>query len=143
MPLEEIKRRFIDEIKLRAYDDEYIDRNEEREILQIAIQQGISVDSARLSLAHVCEHLGYVLESAVITTIKEEVQTAISNDGQMDENEFAGVFENAKRRMRGKKNDREIKKMIVTLMEDLSLNQVKTGWFNSWYTSMKKELGMA
>ena len=42
MSIDDIKKRFVNEIKLRAYDDKYIDKNEEREILQIAIQLGVS-----------------------------------------------------------------------------------------------------
>ena len=45
--------------------------------------------------------------------------------------------------MQGKKNDREIKKMIVELMEDSGNTKVKTGWFSNWYANMKKDLGMA
>ena len=56
MSIEDIKKRFVDEIKLRAYDDKYVDKNEEREILQIAIQQGIGIDSARQALAQCCDH---------------------------------------------------------------------------------------
>ena len=52
MSEDEIKKRFVSEIELRGYDDKYIDRNEEREILQIAIQLGVSIDSARLALVH-------------------------------------------------------------------------------------------
>ena len=51
MTLDEVKKRFVEEVKLRAYDDKYIDKNEEREILQIAIQQGVGVDSGRSALA--------------------------------------------------------------------------------------------
>ena len=56
MSIEAIKKRFVDEIKLRAYDDKYVDKNEEREILQIAIAEGIGIDSARQALGQVCEH---------------------------------------------------------------------------------------
>ena len=45
--------------------------------------------------------------------------------------------------MQGKKNDREIKKMIVQIMEDSGMNKVRTGWFSNWYAAMKKDLGMA
>ena len=38
MTLDEVKRQFVEQVKLRAYDDKYIDKNEEREILQIALQ---------------------------------------------------------------------------------------------------------
>ena len=47
MSLDEIKKRFVNEIKLRAYDDQYVDRDEEREILQIAVQLGVG-DRAHL-----------------------------------------------------------------------------------------------
>lgn len=142
MSLEEIKKRFVDEIKLRAYDDKYVDKNEEREILQVAIQQGISIDSARSALQQVCEHQGYVLESVLLKMIKEQVETAAGNDGKVDEKEFDLVFQNVRRSAGGKKNDRELKKMIITVMEDTGLNKVKTGWFSDWYSAMKKDLGM-
>ncbi|WP_020471929.1 hypothetical protein [Zavarzinella formosa] len=142
MALEEIKKRFVDEIKLRAYDDKYVDKNEEREILQVAIQQGISIDSARSALQQVCEHQGYVLESTLLKTIKDQVETAAGNDGKVDQKEFDLIFQNVRKSALGKKNDREIKKMIITVMEDTGLNKVKTGWFSDWYSTMKKDLGM-
>jgi len=142
MALDEIKKRFMDEIKLRAYDDKYVDKGEEREILQIAIQQGVSIDSARGALAQVCESQGYILESALLKSIKEQVETAAGNDGKVDEKEFSLIFQNVKRTAQSKKNDRELKKMIITVMEDSGLNKVKTGWFSDWYAAMKKDLGM-
>ena len=142
MSIEDIKKRFVDEIKLRAYDDKYVDKNEEREILQIAIQQGIGIDSARQALAQCCEHQGYILESSILKMVKEEVENAFGNDGKIDEKEFDLIFGNAKRRMQGKKNDRDIKKMIVNVMEDTGNNRVKTGWFSNWYANLKKDLGL-
>jgi hypothetical protein len=143
MSIEDIKRRFVDEIKLRAYDDKYIDKGEEREILQIAIQQGISIDSARSALVQVCEHQGYVLESAVLAKAKNDIEAAYGNDGKIDRKEFDMIFASAKRAMLGKKNDVQIKRMLVEMMEDSGLNKIKTGWFSNWYADLKKELGMA
>lgn len=142
MALDDIKKRFVDEIKLRAYDDKFVDKNEEREILQIAIQQGVSIDSARGALQQVCEHQGYVLESSLVKTIKDQVETAAGNDGKVDQKEFDLIFQNVRKSADGKKNDREIKKMIITVMEDSGLNKVKTGWFSDWYAAMKKDLAM-
>ena len=143
MSLDDIKRRFVDEIKLRAYDDKYVDSNEEREILQVAIQQGISIDSARNALAQVCEMNGYVLESSIKRMIKQDLEAATGDDGRIDEKEFNTIFLKAKKQMAGKKNDNQIKKMIVELMEDTGNTKVKTGWFSNWYTALKKDLGMA
>ena len=43
----------MNEIELRAYDDKYIDKDEEREILQIAIQFGVA-STAGMALVQVC-----------------------------------------------------------------------------------------
>jgi hypothetical protein len=142
MSLEDVKKRFVNEIKLRAYEDKYVDRNEEREILQIALQLGVSFDSARTALAQVCEDAGYVLESSVVKMIKDNIEAAAGNDGKIDQKEFEMVFAQAKKAMQGKRNDIQIKKMIVQIMEDTGNTKVKTGWFSDWYTTLKKELGM-
>src|SRR5205085_11974399 len=88
LSLDEIKRQFVEQVKLRAYDDKYIDKAEEREILQIALQQGVTVDSARQALAQVCETNGYVLESSALKAVKEMIDIQAGNDGKIDEKEF-------------------------------------------------------
>ncbi len=143
MSVEDIKKRFINEIKLRAYDDKYLDKNEEREILQIAIQLGVNIDSARGALVQVCDDQGYVLESQLAKQIKDQVEAAAGNDGKVDQKEFDMIFHTVKKTAQGKKNDRDLKKMIVQVMEDSGNNKVKTGWFSDWYTTLKKDLGMA
>jgi hypothetical protein len=140
--IEDLKKRFVNEVKLRGYEDKYIDRDEEREVLQIAISQNVAIDSARAALAQVCEDAGYTLESAVVRDIKNQVETAAGNDGVIDQKEFDLIFGNTKRKMGGKKNDREIKKMIVIVMEETGNNKVKKGWFSNWYATLKSDLGM-
>ena len=142
MAIEEIKKRFVNEIKLRAYDDKYIDKNEEREILQIAIQLGVSIDSARSALIQVCDEHSYIMESVVGKMIKDQVESAFGNDGQIDQKEFDLIFANIKKAIAGKKNDRETKKMIIAVMEDTGMNKVRKGWFSNWYADMKKDLGV-
>ena len=142
MSVEEIKKRFVNEIKLRAYDDKYIDKNEEREILQIALQQGVTVDSARAALAQVCESNGYVLESKALSQVKNVVETFAGNDGKIDEKEFADAVTICKKETQGKKNDLQCKKMVIEIIEDNSF-KVKEGMFNHWYAKVKKEVGMA
>ena len=143
MSLDEIKKRFVNEIKLRAYDDKYVDRDEEREILQIAVQLGVGVDSARVALAQVCEQGHYVLESAVMRLIKAQIEAAMGDDGKVDQKEFEMVYQSAALAMQGKKTERQIKTMIVQVMEDTGNNKVKTGWFSDWYAALKKDLGMS
>ena len=136
---DQIKTRFVSEIELRGYDDKYIDRNEEREILQIAIQLGVGVENAKLALAQVCEDRGYIIESSVARQIRSEIESA---GGAVDRRNFEAIFESARKAVQGKKNDRDIKKMIVNVMEDTGNNHVKTGWFTNWYASLKRDLGI-
>ena len=143
MDMDEIKNRFVSEIKLRAYDDKYVDRNEEREILQIAIQLGVNIDSARSALAQVCENNDYVLESGVLKLIKSHVEAAAGDDGKVDQKEFETIYHAASKAMLGKKNERQVKTMIVQVMDDTGNNKVKTGWFSDWYAALKKDLGMS
>ena len=141
MNLDEVKRQFVEQVKLRAYDDKYIDKNEEREILQLAIQQGVTVDSARSALAQVCEKEGYIIESRVINEVKDLIETFASNDGKVDEKEFNDAVTTLKKRCQGKRNDNQCKKMVIEIIEDNSY-KVKTGLFSNWYKRVKSEVGM-
>ena len=141
MTLDEIKKEFVEQVKLRGYDDKYIDRTEEREILQIALQHGISVDSARAALAQVCEAQDYVLESKVITQLKDILDTSANNDGKIDEKEFNDAVLNCKKWTKGKKNDVQCKKMVIELIDDAAFKTSK-GWFSDWYHRTKKEVGL-
>ncbi len=138
----DVKARLVNEIHLRGYDDKYIDRNEEREILQIAIQLGVAVEAARADLAAVCTAEGYVLESAVVQAMSEQLAAMVGASGRVDRGGFERVLADAVRRVRGKKTDREVKKMLVTVMEDTGRTRVKAGWFRNWYKAVKREVGV-
>ena len=142
MDTDEIKKRFLKEITLRGYDDKFIDRNEEREIIQLAIQLGMNIDSARLALSQVCVDLDYVQESSVANMIRNQLTTALGNDGKVDRKEFDHVFATVKQAMKGCKTDVEIKKMMVNLLEESGQARIKRGWFTDWYAAMKRELGL-
>lgn len=138
----EVRQRLAGVIDRRATGDDYIDRDEEREILQFAVQMGYGLDEARAELAVVCAERGYALETVVLEVIREQIEAAVRNDGKIDRHEFERAFRAAKVAVRGKKSDTDIKRMLVTMMEDTGNNRVKRGWFTDWYAAMKKELGM-
>ncbi len=142
MSPEEVQKRFIEEINLRAYDDKYIDKNEEREILQIAIHHGMVVEEARVALKTVCDHQHYVLESSLTEEIKNRLHQLLKDGGKIDQQTFSSLVANVKEKVGDKRNERDIKRLIVIVMEDNALNQVKVGWFGNWYSAVKKEVGM-
>jgi hypothetical protein len=44
--------------------------------------------------------------------------------------------------MQGKKNDIQIKRMVIEIIEDNGY-KVKTGMFSNWYAKVKKDVGVA
>ena len=141
--MSDIRQRFINEIKLRAFDDQYVDRGEEKEILQIAISMNVDIDTARMALVQACQMENYVLESEVVKEMKNQLRVFAGNDGVVDEKEFDLLYQTTVAKVNGKITNIQVKKMIVEEMETSGLNQVKTGWFTNWYTKVKKEVGMA
>lgn len=140
---EDIRARFINEIKLRAFDDQYVDRGEEKEILKIAIGLNVDIDTARMALVQACTMENYVLESEVVREMKIQLQTFAGNDGKVDETEFNLLFQTMQAKVNGKITARDVKRMIIEEMENSGLNKVKTGFFSNWYTKAKKEVGLA
>src|SRR5262249_19186023 len=80
-----------------------------------------------------------VLESAVLRRVKEVLETFAENDGKIDQKEFNDAVSICKKATLGKRNDIQVKRMVVDVIEDNTL-KVKQGMFNHWYDSVKKEV---
>ena len=142
MASDEVKRRFLQEIKLRGYDDKYIDQAEEKEILKIALEAGSDLDAARQAMLQICEQNDFIVESAVLNKVRELIQTFVGNDGKLDEKEFNDTLSLCKRATGGKKTDRECKIMVLKLVEEDG-SKIKTGLMSNWYKKVRKEVGLA
>jgi hypothetical protein len=103
MSPDDIKKRIVNEIKARAYDDKYIDRNEEREIVRIAIELGVTVESALAALSQVCDEFGYALESRVV---KGDRGASRHRGGQRRQDRPAGVRPDLRQREEGDQRQR-------------------------------------
>ena len=73
MSPEELTARFRREIDRRGTDDRYIDADEERELLQIALAFGFEAAKGRAVLAEVCGERGYVRERAVREAVRADL----------------------------------------------------------------------
>jgi hypothetical protein len=142
MTPDEIKTRIVNEIKLHGYNDQFIDRGEERAFIQTAIQLGVNVEDALAALRRVCTELGYLLESDVWAQTEARV-TAAGRAGRIDRATFDRIATEALATLRGKKSEGEVRAMVVTLMERTGHNRVKAGWLKNWYKELKQELGIA
>ncbi|MCS6863849.1 MAG: hypothetical protein RMJ56_03960 [Gemmataceae bacterium] len=144
MTTEEVKQRIVNEILLRGYDDHYIDHNEEREIVQIAVELGVSVENTLAALQQVCDEYHYVLESHINRQIEQQIVAAAGDNGRIGPHDFEQIFSQIKKLLHGKKSDRDIKAMIIAVMERTGYNRIKNRWwFGNWYTRLKREVGLA
>lgn len=88
MSVEEIKRKFIENVKLRAYDDKFVDLKEEKQILEYGIESGLSLDQSQALLIQAAEQFGYAIESVADKKTEEILTQFASNDGVIDKKEF-------------------------------------------------------
>jgi hypothetical protein len=142
MSPDDVNQRLAEEVKRRADDGKYIDENEEREILQIAIRQGVSAESAHAALSQVCESQGFVLESRVLGEVKDLIETFAGDGGKIGEKEFNDAVATLKKRCQGQRDDLQCKKMVVAVLEGNSY-RAREGLFNHWYGKVRKEVGLA
>jgi hypothetical protein len=143
MSPDELPQRFLAEIDKRAADDRYIDGLEERELLQIAIQHGFGPDWARQVLTDACRERGYVVEAAVVRLIRDRLKAAVDAGGRLTRGRFERVVGDALGAVRGTaRTDADVRRLVVTTMEDAGLNRIKRGWFGDWYGRLKRELGV-
>jgi hypothetical protein len=130
-----------DRIKLRAFDDRYIDANEEREILKHATRTGLGIDEARRALLSMCDSESYVLESEVLRKVEEFLRTAVRDRGVITRTAFDKAVEACAQRVEGKKTLLQCQRMVIEVIETHPW-KVQAGWFSNWYRRVKREVGM-
>lgn len=79
---------FLQQIKLRGFDDSYISAAEEKEIYQEAVKTGVDLDRARAFLRQACARFDYALESELRGILEVVFQTFQANDGKVDIEEY-------------------------------------------------------
>ncbi len=133
MSLEDIKKRFVQEIKLRAYDDRFIDLEEERDILQMAVKEGLTIDFALRALQQVCEANDYVIERLLDEKAKEMLEQ-FAADGQVDKKEFYDTVAVVAKAAKGRLSKSAIEKKVKAIMEDNGM-VARQGLFKGgkWY----------
>ncbi len=130
-------KEFIEEIKLRVFDDQFIDREEERELLQIAIQKGLGVDKGLAFIRQVAAEKGIVVEREANDRVKEILERFAANDGVVDKKEFEDALALYKSATKGKIPDPEMKRRLKQLMVDQGWKAKEGGLFGSkWFSAI-------
>lgn len=79
---------FIEQIKLRCFDDSYVDRAEEQELMTQALSLNIAIAEAQALLQTFCQERKLPLESAIERQVEKFLQHFVENEGQIRQKIF-------------------------------------------------------
>ena len=134
---EQIQKQFIEFITLQAFDDKYIDRQEEKRILEVGVKNGISVEESLSLIRQVASQKGLVVERDAEDRAKDFLEEAATNDGKVTKKEFEDAVALFKNVTKGKIPDPEIKQRLKKMMEDNGWKAKEGGLFGSkWYSAI-------
>lgn len=128
---------FIEQIKLKVFDDQFIDRQEERELLQSAVKYGLGVDKGISVIRQVAQEKGFIVEREAEERVKEVLQQFALNDGVVDKKEFEDALSLFKSATKGKIPEPEMKKRLKQMMVDNGWKAKEGGLFGSkWFSAI-------
>jgi len=134
MVSESIRNQFVEFIALQGFDDKYIDRQEEKRILEVGVKNDISVGDSLALIREIAAEKGLVIERDVEDKAKAVLKNAVA-DGKVTKKEFEEACAVFKTACKGKIPDPEIKQRLKKMMET-------NGWQAGglfgikWYTTI-------
>jgi hypothetical protein len=133
---EEAKRQLGEFVKLQVYDDKYIDRKEEKKILEEAMKRNISIDDALAVMRSIASANDFVVERDVETRCKEMLEQ-FAGDGKVDKKEFEDAVGMYKKGSRGRVPEAEIRRRLKNVMIDQGWKAKEGGLFGSkWFSEI-------
>ncbi len=134
---EQVRAQFVEFITLQAFDDQYIDCQEEKRILEVGIKNGISVEESLALIQKVALQRGWVLEREADDRAKYLLEKAAANDGKVDKKEFDDAVALFEKVTQGKLPQPEIKKRLKQIMVANGFKAKEGGLFGSkWYSAI-------
>jgi hypothetical protein len=134
---EAVRKKFVDYIMLQVFDDQYIDRKEEKKILEEGVKEGMGVEEGLAIMRQVALEKGLVLERDAEERVKEMLERFSANDGKVDKKEFEDALAIFKSSTKGKVPEPELKRRLKRMMEDHGWKAKEGGLFGSkWYSAI-------
>lgn len=130
-------RQFVEFIKLQVFDDGFLDRREEKEILEKGIQLGISIESGLAIITQLAGSKGFVVERLANERAKQILTQFAHNDGKIDKKEFDDAVALYQSDTKGKVREDEVRRRIKQLILDHQWKVKEGGLFGSkWFSAI-------
>ena len=135
--LDSVRKQFIEYIMLQVFDDQYIDRQEEKKILEEGIKKGISVAEGLSIIQQVASEKGFVIEREVEDRTQEVLEQFALNDGVIDKKEFEKALVLFKSSCKGKMPEPELKRRLKKMILSQGWKVKEGGLFGSkWFSEI-------
>lgn len=135
---EPIRKQFVEYIMLQVFDDQYIDRQEEKNILEEGIKMGIGVDEGLVIIRQVASEKSLVIEREVEDRALEVLEQFAHNDGVIDKKEFEKTITLFKSSSHGKVPEHKIKKRLKQMILTQGWKVKEGGLFGSkWFSEIE------
>ncbi len=136
----DVKAQLQQEVEKRGFDDFYIDSNEEREILQIAIHLGMPMAQGRELLLEVAQQVGYILETELLKQLREQLPVVLRGRKKLNQRGFQQVVQHGVQYAAGHASEADIQRLLISLLEEVGSVPVRNGLFKDWYGRLKQSL---
>jgi hypothetical protein len=134
---EDVKKQFVNYIMLQVFDDQYIDRKEEKKILEEGVGKGLGVDEGLAIIRQVASEKGLALERDAEERAKEMLARFSGNDGKVDKKEFEDALAIYQSASKGKVSEPELKRRLKKMMEENGWKAKEGGLFGTkWYSAI-------
>lgn len=129
------RQRFVEYIKLQAYADHYIDRQEEYKILEKGIDLGIDMEQGRKVLAETTEQMGWVLESVIEDRAAEQLAAFAVANKRVDKKGFMQIAAQLSQASKGYIKPEAAKVRLKQILLDKDVAYREGGLFGSEWLS--------
>lgn len=134
---ENVRKAYVDFIMLQVFDDQYIDRQEEKKILEEGIKKGLGVEEGLAIMRQVAQEKNLVLERDAEERTKDMLEAFATNDGKVDKKEFENAVAVFKKHSKGKIPEPELKRRLKKMMQENNWKAKEGGLFGSkWFSAI-------
>jgi len=132
-----VRKQIVDYIMLQVYDDQYIDRQEERKILEMGIKKGLTVDDGLSLIQQLASEKGLVIEREAEEKAQVVLEQFATNDGVVDKKEFENALSLFKKASKGKIPEPELKRRLKSMMQENDWKAKEGGLFGKkWFSEI-------
>jgi hypothetical protein len=134
---DDLKNSITNYIMLNCYDDQFIDRQEEKKILEQCVANNISVEEGLALISQIAQEKHLVIEREAEQRITDVLAQFAANDGKVDKKEFHDAVNMFQTFVNGKISEPKIKRRLKEIMEDKGWQAKEGGLFGSkWFSEI-------